>query len=90
MCVSLLSYYNSATLYAYTRSAVCKSTCDVYCTWLFWAQDLKTGRNQLKQEVKESECAPVAFMQDNLDAFLLCYQTLSDILPASYIIILYA
>ena len=76
----------------HTPGVLCVSPrvmCTVY-TWLFWAQELKIGRNQLKQEVKESECAPVAFMQDNLDAFLLCYQTLSDILPASYIIILYA
>ena len=43
-------------------------------------QELRDGRNRLKREVRKSENAPVKFMQDNLDAFLLCYQTLSDIL----------
>ena len=47
---------------------------------MVFPQDLKNGRDRLKREVMKSECAPVRFMQDNLDAFLLCYQTLSDIL----------
>ena len=43
------------------------------------SQELKSGRDRLKREVSLSDSAPVKFMQDNLDAFLLCYQTLSDI-----------
>ena len=42
-------------------------------------QELKRGRDKLKREVRKNEVSPVVFMQDNLDAFLLCYQTLSDI-----------
>ena len=42
-------------------------------------QELKRGRDKLKREVRKNEVSPVMFMQDNLDAFLLCYQTLSDI-----------
>jgi exocyst complex component 2 len=42
-------------------------------------EELRDGRNRLKREVRKSENAPVKFMQDNLDAFLLCYQTLSDV-----------
>ncbi len=42
--------------------------------------DLKSGLRQLKKEVKRNDQAPVQFMRDNLDAFLQCYDTLSDIL----------
>ena len=42
--------------------------------------DLKVGLVNLKREVELSNQAPVHFMRDNLDAFLQCYDTLSDIL----------
>ena len=42
--------------------------------------DLKVGLERLKREVEMNDQAPVQFMRDNLDAFLQCYDTLSDIL----------
>ena len=42
--------------------------------------DLKLGVGRLHHEVTSSDQAPVQFMRDNLDAFLQCYDTLSDIL----------
>ena len=42
--------------------------------------DLKVGLVSLKREVGMNDLAPIQFMRDNLDAFLQCYDTLSDIL----------
>lgn len=42
--------------------------------------DLKVGLEHLKAEVEKNDQAPIQFMRDNLDAFLQCYDTLSDIL----------
>lgn len=42
--------------------------------------DLKLGARRLQNELERSEQAPVRFMIDHLDAFLQCYDTLSDIL----------
>lgn len=42
--------------------------------------DLKLGLDRLKREVEKNDQAPIHFMRDNLDAFLQCYDTLSDIL----------
>ena len=41
--------------------------------------NLKLGLSQLKREVERNDQAPVQFMRDNLDAFLQCYDTISDI-----------
>ena len=38
------------------------------------------GAKRLKREVEMNDQAPTQFMRDNLDAFLQCYDTLSDIL----------
>ena len=42
--------------------------------------ELQCGRNNLRREVSKSEQAPAQFIRDNLDAFIQCYDTLSDIL----------
>lgn len=42
--------------------------------------DLKLGLVRLKREVERNDQAPIQFMRDNLDAFLQCYDHLSDIL----------
>ena len=42
--------------------------------------DLKMGLVRLKREVERNDQAPIQFMRDNLDAFLQCYDHLSDIL----------
>lgn len=47
------------------------------CTCFY---DLKVGLEHLKAEVEKNDQAPIQFMRDNLDAFLQCYDTLSDIL----------
>jgi len=41
--------------------------------------DLKVGLRNVQVELDYSNQAPVHFMLDNLDAFLQCYDTLSDI-----------
>ena len=46
--------------------------------------DLKIGLENLKHEVERNDQAPIQFMRDNLDAFLQCYDTLSDILHHSH------
>lgn len=45
--------------------------------------DLKLGLDRLQTEVDKNDQAPIHFMRDNLDAFLQCYDTLSDILNMS-------
>ena len=42
--------------------------------------DLKAGLVRLKREVERNDQAPIQFMRDNLDAFLQCYDHLTDIL----------
>lgn len=42
--------------------------------------DLKAGLQRLRQEVEKNEQAPIQFMRDNMDGFLQCYDSLSDIL----------
>ncbi len=46
--------------------------------------DLKLGLIRLKREVERNDQAPIQFMRDNLDAFLQCYDNLSDILDTGY------
>lgn len=41
---------------------------------------LKQGLENLKAEVEKSEHAPGEFIRDNLESFIQCYDTLSDIL----------
>lgn len=42
-------------------------------------QDLKSGLRRLEMEVEKSDQAPIKFITDNLEAFLQCYDTLSDV-----------
>ena len=41
--------------------------------------ELQRGLENLRREVAKSEQAPAQFIRDNLDAFIQCYDTLSDI-----------
>lgn len=41
---------------------------------------LQQGLNTLKTEVNKSQQAPGEFIRDNLDSFIQCFDTLSDIL----------
>ena len=43
--------------------------------------ELQCGLDNLRREVAKSEQAPAQFIRDNLDAFIQCYDTLSDIPP---------
>lgn len=47
-------------------------------------EELKLGLQRLESEVRRSDQAPAEYMRDNLDAFLQCYDTLSDILTCSH------
>lgn len=51
--------------------------------------DLKQGVEHLKREVGRNDQAPIQFMRDNLDAFLQCYDTLSDILTQAPTVLVY-
>ena len=50
-----------------------------YCASSF--DELQCGLDNLHKEVAKSEQAPAQFIRDNLDAFIQCYDTLSDIPP---------
>ena len=43
-------------------------------------QQLCNGCDNLRSEVERSRAAPGKFIKDNLDSFIKCYDTLSDIL----------
>jgi exocyst complex component 2 len=48
-----------------------------HCTTSF--NQLQSGLSNLKKEVHTSEEAPGQFIKDNLDSFIQCYDTLSDV-----------
>ena len=49
---------------------------DKHCASSF--VELQRGLENLRREVAKSEQAPAQFIRDNLDAFIQCYDTLSD------------
>ena len=44
-------------------------------------QQLQQGLEHLKEEVDKTQQAPGQFIENNLDSFIQCYDTLSDIQP---------
>ena len=46
-------------------------------------EQLRNGCQNLRSEVERSKQAPGQFIQENLEAFITCYTTLSDILQSS-------
>ncbi len=49
-----------------------------HCSTTF--AQLKDGLDNLTREVEQSRQAPGEFIRDNLDSFIQCFDTLSDIL----------
>ena len=52
-----------------------------HCSTTF--SQLKDGLDNLRKEVDQSQQAPGEFIKDNLDSFIQCFDTLSDILSYS-------